>query len=42
MREALALVHEVSMVDDFAPEDLLGKPAAKPAAKPARKRSKAA
>ncbi len=38
MREALSLVREVSMVDDFAPEELLGKPAAKPA----RKRSKAA
>ncbi len=29
MREALALVREVSMVDDFAPEEITGKPATK-------------
>ena len=36
MREALALVREVSMVDDFSAEELLGKP------KTTRKRKKAA
>ena len=37
MREALALVREVSMVDDFAPEEITGKPARKKANGKARK-----
>jgi hypothetical protein len=39
MREALELVREVSMVDDFAAEEITGKPAAKKAANSRKKKA---